>query len=43
MKKINPTVEWKETSYADITFELKKIDGHWYIVIINGVETDCSA
>ena len=27
----------------DITFELKKIDGHWYVVVINGVETDCSA
>jgi len=27
----------------DIDFELKKIDGRWYIVLINGVETDCSA
>jgi len=27
----------------DINFELKKIDGRWYIVLINGVETDCSA
>ena len=30
-------------TYEYITFELKKIDGHWYIVVINGVETDCSA
>jgi len=27
----------------EITFELKKIDGRWYIVLIDGVKTDCSA
>ena len=27
----------------DIVFELKKIDGRWYIVLINSSETDCSA